>query len=70
MRPALIRAVFGFDELPVYVGLKFADFGLIVHAGRTAIQEVFERAPTVANHGFRQNEPSLRLAEDAAVFLS
>jgi hypothetical protein len=69
MCPALIRAVFRLDELTMYVRLEFTDFGFIVHAGRTAVQEVFECAFTIADHRFRQNEPTLRLAKDAGVFL-
>ncbi|MNI75803.1 hypothetical protein D3C73_1319870 [compost metagenome] len=69
MRTALIRAILGLDELAVHVRLKLADFCLIVHADRAAIQEVFKRAVAVADHGFRQDEPSLRLAEDACVLL-
>ena len=53
------------DELAVHIGLNDPPVRVLIEGGRAALRKVFERPVSVSQQGFRQNGPSLNLAEDA-----
>ena len=69
MAPSGKRTLMSLNELPVNIRLDHAPVRVVVEGRGTALPVVVKRPVPVSAQGFRQDRPSLRLAEDAAVLL-